>query len=370
MRRDQDAHAATFSIKHPGGAMTPAVSVIMPVHNGAALIAETIASLQSQHFRDFEVVIVDDCSTDTTPDLLRAIDDPRFHVIRAESNGGPVLARNLAMAHTRGRYIAALDADDLCVPERLGRQVAYLEAHGDTVLVGTAAAILQDDTIRASRLPSVTTPALIEWLLQIANPLVWSSVMMRADAARSLAPFTRPERVYAEDFDLYARIERFGRMARIDEELLIYRSHAGGISKQHADRMHRAALSVLVDRHQPLFGDDAVARCELIVRHVMHRAPVPDRKTLIALGDTIMRLQHHFLETRAPARDDRKLIRWQTARLWGDIGRASVKSGRIGVGDAIAVRPDHLGLGYNRLDTLAVAQALGSLRAIARRRRA
>lgn len=348
--------------------MTPVVSVIMPVFNGAALISETIASLTAQSFADFEVVIVDDCSTDETPALLAAIGDPRFRVIRAPRNGGPVKARNLAFAEARGRYVAALDSDDLCLPDRLARQVAYLDAHPDTVLVGSAAGVLSEGVVRPSRLPSVTTPALVEWLLQISNPLVWSSVMIRAEAARRLDPFTRPDRVYAEDFDLYHRLMPLGRIARIDEPLLIYRSHAGGISKRFAERMHGTALAVLADAHRPLFGKETDRRCDLIVRHLMNRAPLPDRAALSALGDTIMRLQRHFFATRQPDREDRKLIRWQTARTWGDIGRASIRSGALGVTDAVAVRPDHLGMGYNRLDELALAQAIGGIRAIARRR--
>jgi hypothetical protein len=115
-------------------------------------------------------------------------------------------------------------------------------------------------------------------------------------------------------------------------------------------------------------GDDTEELCGLIVRHVMGRAPVPDRATLQALGHAMTRLQQHFLATRQPGRDDRKLIRWQTAQIWGEIGRASIRSGGIGVTDAVAVRPDHLGLGYNRLDSLAFAQAIGGTRAIVRRR--
>lgn len=340
----------------------------MPVYNGAALIGETVASLKAQHFTDFEVVIVDDCSTDDTPAILAAIGDPRFRLFRADRNAGPVHARNRAVAEARGRYIAALDADDLCVPERLARQVAYLDAHPYTVLVGTAAGVLQAGVVRPSRLPSVTTPSLIEWLLWISNPLVWSSVMMRSEAARGLAPFTRPERVYAEDFDLYHRVATLGRIGRIDDPLVIYRSHAGGISRQHADAMHRAALAVLAERHQPALGDEAEARCALIVRHVMNRVAVRDRASLALLGDTVMRLQRHFFATQAPDREERRRIRWHTARLWGDIVRASIRAGGIGVADAVAVRPDHLGLGYNRIDELALAQALGSARGLARRR--
>lgn len=349
--------------------MAPAVSVIMPVYNGAALIGETIASLQAQTFADFEVVIVDDCSTDNTLDILRTIGDPRFRIIAARRNGGPVRARNLAVKAARGRYIAGLDHDDLCMPDRLARQVAYLDRHADTVLVGSAAGIIRDGVVRHSRLPSVTTPALIEWLLQIANPLVWSSVMIRGDAARVLAPFTRPERQYAEDYDLYARLEPYGRLARIDAELLLYRSHGGGISQRFADQMYSNSLAVLIDRHAALFGAETERLCALVVRHVMGRAPVPDRATLTELGSVITRLQQHFFASRAPGRDDRKLIRWETAKLWGEIGRASIRAGKLGVADAVAVRPEHLGLGYNRIDALAVAQAIGGIKAAVRRPR-
>lgn len=352
----------------PAPAAAPTVSVIMPVFNGAGLIGETIASLQAQHFGDFEVVIVDDCSTDATREVLAAIGDPRLRVIATPENGGPVRARNRAMAEARGHYIAALDADDLCLPERLARQVAYLDANPDVVLVGGSAAVLDDGVVRPSRLTSNSTPALIEWLLQISNPLVWSSVMFRAEAARTLNPFTRPERVYAEDFDFYHRLMPLGRIGRIDADLLIYRSHAEGISKRFAERMHGAAQAVLADAHRDLFGAEAEARADLIVAHVMNRRPVADRATLAKLGETLMTIQRHFFATRAPDREERKQIRWQTARLWGEIGRASIRAGAIGVADAVAVRPDHLGMGYNRLDNLAVAQAIGGVRALIRRR--
>jgi hypothetical protein len=340
----------------------------MAAYNGAALIGETIASLQAQTFRDFDVVIVDDCSTDDTRSMLAAIDDPRFRVIHAPENGGPVRARNRAFAEARGRYIAGLDQDDLCLPDRLARQVAYLDANHDTVLVGTAASVFDGVSARPSSLPAATTPALIEWLLQIMNPLVWSSVMLRADAAQQLVPFTRPDRLYAEDFDLYHRLARLGSVARIDDELLLYRSHGGGASQRFVTTMYASATQILADRHAAILGDDASERCALLVRHVMGQLPVPDRATLARLGDTIMRLQHAFFAERPLSRDDRKLIRWETARLWGRIGRASIRSGKIGVVDAVAVRPDHLGLGYLGLDTLALSQAIGSARHWTRKR--
>lgn len=347
---------------------TPVVSVVMASYNGAALIGETIASLTAQSFANFECIIVDDCSADATRDVLRAIADPRFVVIESPANEGPVKARNRAFAVARGRYIAGLDQDDLCLPDRFVRQIAYLDANPDTVMVASAAALLEDGTVREARLPAVTTPGLVEWMLWILNPLVWSTVMIRADAARRLTPFTRPDRRYAEDFDLYHRLAAMGRIARIDTPLLHYRSHSGGASQRYADMMGASAAAVLAERHGPLFGDSATDRSMLLVRHVMAQMPVPDRATLARLGETLAMLQQHFLDTHPVTPEDVRLIRWETARLWARIHRAGLRSGAIALTDAVAVRPDHMGLGYASLNELILSQLIGTTRRAIRRR--
>jgi len=345
----------------------PIVSVVMAAYNGAALIGETIASLQAQTLRDFECVIVDDCSTDETRAVLAAIDDPRFVILRAPENAGPVNARNRAFAAARGRYIAGLDQDDLCAPDRFARQVAYLEANADTVLVASAASLLEEGAVRQARLPALTTPRFIEWMLWILNPIVWSSVMIRADAARRLDPFTRPERRYAEDFDLYHRLAPMGRIARIDAPLLLYRSHGGGASQRHSEMMHANAAAVLADRHAGLFGEAAPARAALLVRHVMGQQPVPDRAALALLGETIAALQAHFLDSYTVEPEDVRLIRWETARLWARIHRAGLRAGALAISDAVAVRPDHMGLGYAGINDLVLSRLIGSARAAKRR---
>ncbi len=345
----------------------PTVSVVMASYNGAALIGETIASLQAQTLADFECVIVDDCSTDDTRALLRAITDPRFIVIESPENEGPVKARNRAFAVARGRYIAALDQDDLCAPDRFAQQVAYLDAHPDTVLLATAASLLEGGAIRDARLPVVTSPRLIEWMLWILNPLVWSSMMIRGDAARQLEPFTRPERRYAEDFDLYHRLARLGRISRLDAPLLIYRSHSGGASQRYTETMYANAGAVLTERHADLFAETTSLRTALLVKHVMAQQPVPDRTTLALLGDTLAELQQHFLGQYAVTDEDVRLIRWETARLWARIHRVGLRSGALALSDAVAVRPDHMGLGYAGINDLVLSRLIGSARSARRR---
>lgn len=345
-----------------GAGSPPVVSVVMAAYNGAALVRETLATLAAQTMADWEAIVVDDRSTDDTLAVLRAWPDPRVRVIAAAENRGPVHARNIAFAAARGRYVAGLDHDDLCRPERFARQVAYLDRHPRVVLVGSAAAALAGDRTSALPLAPVTTPALIEWLLRIENPLVWSSVMIRAEAARRLDPFTRPELLYAEDFDLYHRLAALGRIARLDEELTVYRQHGGGVSKRFVDAMRVSAARVLAEAYGPVLGAEAEGAAALVVRHVMAQVPVPDRATLGRLGAVLVTLQEDFLATRPVDAHDIALIRWETARRWARIGRAGLRTGALDLGDAMAVRPDHVGLGYAGPEQLIWSRLVGGAR--------
>ena len=112
--------------------MGPLVSVIMPAYNAERHIAESIASVQSQTLGDWELLVSDDCSTDGTRAIVGEIarEDPRVRLLPLRENSGAAAARNNSLAHARGRYVAYLDADDLWYPEKLERQLAFMEARG------------------------------------------------------------------------------------------------------------------------------------------------------------------------------------------------------------------------------------------------
>lgn len=344
----------------------PTVSVVIPAYNGAAWLPATLESLGRQTLTDWEAIVVDDCSPDGGRDLVAAWPDRRVRLLRLEQNGGPVRARNAGVAAARGRHVAGLDQDDLCRPERLAQQVAYLDAHPEVALLGTNVDYLTGDVVTPSTYPVVTTPGLIAWLLRIENPLAWSTVMVRGEVARALDPFTRPELLYAEDFDLYGRVAPFGQVARLDQPLLLYRQHSGGASKRFVDTMRASATRVLTERYAAL-GAGARRAAELLVTHHMGGAPVPDRATFAELGDLVARLQSAFVVETRPDRATSHLIRWETARRWARIGRAGLRAGTLTVADVLAVRPAHLGLGYAGLDSLATSGLVGGGRRLLRR---
>ena len=314
----------------------PAISVVMPAYNGEALIGATLESLAAQTFGDFEVVVVDDCSHDGTRALIRGWPDPRVRLIAMQENGGPVLARNRGVADARGRYIAALDQDDLCRPDRFARQVAYLDANPEILLVGTATEALYGTRVVPMDYPARTTPMLLAWLLRIENPLVWSSVMIRGSAARALVPFSRPEVTYAEDFDLYQRISQLGPIARLDDRLLLYRQHDGGVSKRFVDTMQTNATRVLADRLRSELGEPSDHLARLLILYNMGRRAVPDRATLVELGRGITRLYQRFVATHPLDPEDDALIRAEITIRWRRICRAAIRQGTLTLGDIAA----------------------------------
>lgn len=346
--------------------MTPAISVIMAAYNGAELIGETIASLLAQTRTDWELIVVDDCSTDNTLEVLRAHDDPRITVIAAEENRGPVHTRNRALETARGHYIAALDQDDLCTPDRLERQAEYLDAHPQVALVASAALLLQDGKAEVWPGKYPLSPAMIDWLLLTQNPLVWSTTMFRADAARALTPFTRPELRYAEDFDLYHRIRRFGALARIDAPLLQYRCHPGGASQRFRSMMEASAAEVLAQRYATIFDQDAPAKAALVARYLMARAPVPYLAILAELSRILAALHAHFIESTPLSAHERIEVDGEYARLWWLLARPALRQGNVGFREILGVRPNVVQINPSNPDVL-LSPMIGKARSIARR---
>ncbi len=334
--------------------MSATISVIMAVYNGAELLPETIAGLQAQTFTDWELIAVDDCSKDNSVEVLKGFGDSRIRVIESSMNGGPVVARNRAFAEARGTYTAALDQDDICLPERFAKQIAFLDANSHVVLVSTAARVLCDGKESAGQWLRGLTPGLIDWLMLVQNPIVWSTVMFRTRAAQQLVPFERPEMRYVEDFDLYHRIREHGLIAQIDEELLLYRVHADGASHMFNATM-RDHAKALLSQHAPDIAP-------LLVRHVMGGDPVPDGATLNRLFRGIARLRDGFEgDARTLALVDREI-----SRLWWRLCRAGVRSGRIALHQALAGRPEAVALADGDPADLVVSQLIGGVRAVRR----
>jgi GT2 family glycosyltransferase len=312
----------------------PRISVLVTTHNGGALLGECLDSVLAQRCGEFELVVVDDVSTDgATPALLAgyAARDARIRVLRPDRNLGVVGARNFGFAACRGEYLAALDHDDRSHPDRLGAQLAHLEANPRVVLLGTTTVLEEGGRRRVTDYDTPGTPLAMRWALHVDNPLTWSSVMLRATAVRRLGAFMRAEFEYADDYDLHHRLLGLGEIARLDAALTTYRWHAHNTTHRRAAVLFRNAARVLERAFQPWLGEDAATAAMLVVLHLSERVPPPDLATLERLGAALEGVLAGFCATHIPRGEDGGRARAEVAALagqsWWRATRAAARSG-------------------------------------------
>lgn len=210
----------------------PKISVLLPVHNGAPYLREAIDSVLGQSFGDFELIVIDDESTDETPRIIASYGDWRVRPIRVP-HGGLVNALNAGFKFARGEYIARMDADDRSLPDRLAIQSAYLDRNADIDIVCSDIYVIGPDGRRSgTQVQQGLDNALLRDALLYRTrikPVIHPSVMMRRSVLDTLGGYRHF--TFAEDHDLWLRaVDRFG-FARLNAFLLEYRIHNGGITR-------------------------------------------------------------------------------------------------------------------------------------------
>jgi glycosyltransferase involved in cell wall biosynthesis len=219
-------------------AVLPLVSVVMPVYNSAPYVEEAIASMLNQTFANFELLVFNDGSTDESAALIRGFTDSRIQLFDYSQNMGYVAHLNHALELARGTYIARMDSDDIASPDRLARQVAYMEAHPETGLCGTA---YREFGSREGLVPVPETDAAIRrWMLR-SNPFGHPTVLMRtAVLARHRLRYD-PAAMPAEDYRLWYELSRVTQLANLPEPLLSYRVHPTQTSQVLDDKRQASA---------------------------------------------------------------------------------------------------------------------------------
>lgn len=213
------------------------VSVILPVRNGEAWLARSIASILRQTHRTLELIVVDDGSTDRTGAIARATGDPRVTVLTQSPRGLP-RALNRAVGESRGPLIARMDADDESRPERLARQVAFLAARPEVGVVGTACVERgpagEETLLRPPEGDEAIRRALIRY-----NPLVHSSIMMRRAVLDRVGGYDEAFAV-AQDYDLWLRLGAVTRLANLGDPLVTRHLVSGRVTAAREDDRLRA----------------------------------------------------------------------------------------------------------------------------------
>jgi len=201
---------------------SPTITVLMTIYNGRAYLNEAVSSILAQTCRDFELLIINDGSTDDSLASVKTFDDPRIRLIDQQPNRGIRATLNRGLDEARGRYLAIMDQDDVSSPMRLEKLLSYMEAHSELTLCGSAIETFGDHPVD----PWVRffDPADLKIALLFENPICHPSVMLRRSVLEAKG-LEYPDVPYAEEYSLWVQLSRISALANLREPLLRYRAH-------------------------------------------------------------------------------------------------------------------------------------------------
>ena len=258
--------------------MMPKVSVVLPVYNGAPYLRESINSILAQSFPDFELLVLNDGSSDDSSTIVLAYVDSRIRFIE-HPNMGLAATLNKGVSLAKGEFIVRQDQDDVSLPTRIARQVEYLERHPEVAVLGTWATIVNAEGKpegRMHRHPVGHTALRIETLFDSA--FVHSSITIRRDALLAAGGYTTDRtRQPPEDYELWSRLLRAHWAANIPEPLLLYREVASSMSRtmktDFCNRVTRISAENLL--YWSGSADAGAEKVALFAARLIHAANVP-----------------------------------------------------------------------------------------------
>jgi len=208
------------------------VSVIMSVYNGDRYLKESIESILNQTFTDFEFIIIDDGSSDSSWDILTeyASKDRRVRLFKNEENIGLTQSLNKGLRLAKGEYIARQDADDISLPARFEKQVSYMELHRSVALVSTGVQYIDDKNNKLATHTPPTDLVMLQWELLFRNPIRHSTVLWRRELVNSKVGDYNPNFAYSQDYDLWVRISEQLIIDTLPLVLVVMRQHSKSIT--------------------------------------------------------------------------------------------------------------------------------------------
>lgn len=244
----------------------PLISVVVPAYNAARTIETTLRSVLRQTVDDIELIVIDDGSTDATPEIARSIDDARVHLLH-QRNAGHASARNAGIAAARGRYVAVIDADDMWLPHKLQRQLMLLDG-GPRIRALHGSAVFVDDSLE----PLFVAPSpdgkndLLDVLCFRGLAAMMVTLIIERTLLEQVGAFD-PSLIILQDWELAIRLARLGELYSTSEPLGLYRLHATNQSKQvdlHIEPGERVLTRFFAD---PTLPPEVVARRSYVYAH-------------------------------------------------------------------------------------------------------
>lgn len=259
--------------------MMPLVSVVMSTHNDAPYLLEAVESILTQSLTDLELILIDDASSDATPQVIAQIKDPRLIVVRNEQNRGLTHSLNRGLALAQGRYIARMDADDIAIPAtRLADQVAWMEAHphvgmlcGDMTYIGPDGDYLEGGKAFYNQAGG---HSYLRWRLLWGNPVSHITVLMHHDILKQHQIQYDPAYNNTEDYELWARLSHLTQLARADVVWAKRRVLSSSVSQTNLTRQLGLAQAIMGREMALLLGYAPAPEAVECLFNLVHRPEV------------------------------------------------------------------------------------------------
>ena len=246
----------------------PIVSVNMVAYNSDKYINEAINSILSQTFTDFELIIVNDGSTDKTKNVILTINDSRIKYYENPNNIGQNISRNIALKYSIGKYIAVMDADDISYDNRLEKQIKFMEENEDYGLIGSLAGVIDHTgkSLGISQSKCFPPNETMVYLL-FRNCFTHSSILFRKEILKKVG--INRNLLLAADYEIIVKVSRFMKVGNINEELVKYRRHDNSELHLKKDKKDKYDQSILINQINELGLNPSEA--ELNIHHTMDK---------------------------------------------------------------------------------------------------
>jgi glycosyltransferase involved in cell wall biosynthesis len=291
----------------------PTVSIVMPAFNAAQFLDEAVCSVLDQTFRDFEFIIVDDGSTDDTATILQkyAKADSRVRVFR-QTNEGMIPALNRGCRVARGRFIARMDADDISLPQRIERQLKYLEAHPEIGILGTWASRIDENGRVVGDWCLSPNPKVLKWNHFFTVCVIHPTVLMRREVLEKLN-YYRSDAIHAEDRDLWLRASAITDFSNLPECLLKYRVWG----KSTSNRLKRAYKETQIDLLAAFISEFLKSEVSSEAAAKLHGRNLQNLENIRSTAALLERMYHQFLSQNSLTAEENKEISRLAARKLG-----------------------------------------------------
>jgi len=255
----------------------PMVTVLMSVYNGERFLKEAIDSILNQTFTDFEFLIINDGSTDRSVEIIESYEDPRIRLINNEKNLKLIASLNKGISLARGKYIARMDCDDVSMPDRLEKEVDFLEKSLDYGLVGTYYTVIDGEGKDQYNVSYPSSNELIKLFLSLNCPLAHGSIMGRTELFKQNL-YGSEESYAVEDYELWTRMSKVTKIHNIPEYLFKYRIYGESFSDTKTQLMYNQTLEI----SKKLYINNKKEYKELIKKQILDDLYTQEKEETVA----------------------------------------------------------------------------------------